>query len=98
MAVDRSPSGSSLIDILDRVLDKGIVIDAWDRLSLVGVDLVAAEARLVVASVETYMTDTDAVGIAQSASRPRVLAVAGELERVQPENADLRRRLGQFSA
>ena len=36
MAVERSPSGSSLIDVLDRVLDKGIVIDAWVRVSLVG--------------------------------------------------------------
>jgi hypothetical protein len=36
MAVERTPSGSSLIDVLDRVLDKGIVIDAWVRVSLVG--------------------------------------------------------------
>ena len=40
MAVERSPSGSSLIDVLDRVLDKGIVIDAWVRVSLVGIELV----------------------------------------------------------
>ena len=39
MAVERTPSGSSLIDVLDRVLDKGIVIDAWVRVSLVGIDL-----------------------------------------------------------
>ena len=44
MAVERSPSGSSLIDVLDRVLDKGIVIDAWVRVSLVGIDLVTVEA------------------------------------------------------
>jgi len=48
MAVERSPSGSSLIDVLDRVLDKGIVIDAWVRVSLVGIDLVTIEARIVV--------------------------------------------------
>ena len=48
MAVERSPSGSSLIDVLDRVLDKGIVIDAWVRVSLVGIDLVTVEARIVV--------------------------------------------------
>ena len=46
MAVERSPSGSSLIDVLDRVLDKGIVIDAWVRVSLVGIDLVTIEARI----------------------------------------------------
>ena len=45
MAVERSPSGSSLIDVLDRVLDKGIVIDAWVRVSLVGIDLITVEAR-----------------------------------------------------
>ena len=49
MAVERTPSGSSLIDVLDRVLDKGIVIDAWVRVSLVGIDLVTVEARVVVA-------------------------------------------------
>ena len=54
MAVERTPSGSSLIDVLDRVLDKGIVIDAWVRVSLVGIDLVTVEARIVVASIDTF--------------------------------------------
>ena len=40
MAVERAPGGTSLIDVLDRVLDKGIVIDAWVRISLVGIDLI----------------------------------------------------------
>jgi hypothetical protein len=93
MAVERSPSGSSLIDILDRVLDKGIVIDAWVRVSLVGIDLVTVEARIVVASIETYLKYSEAVGITQPMSRPRELAAADELERVQIENAELRRRL-----
>jgi gas vesicle structural protein len=47
---------ASQIDVLDRVLDKGIVIDAWRRLSVVGIDLVTARARVVVASFETYQT------------------------------------------
>lgn len=98
MAVERSPSGSSLIDILDRVLDKGIVIDAWVRVSLVGIDLVTVEARIVVASIETYLKYSEAVGITQPMSRPRELAAADELERVQVENAELRRRLDQLSA
>ena len=63
MAVERSPSGSSLIDVLDRVLDKGIVIDAWVRVSLVGIDLVTVEARIVVASIDTYLKYSEAVGI-----------------------------------
>jgi hypothetical protein len=98
MAVERSPSGSSLIDILDRVLDKGIVIDAWVRVSLVGIDLVTVEARIVVASIETYLKYSEAVGITQPMSRPRELAAADELERVQIENAELRRRLDQLGA
>ena len=98
MAVERSPSGSSLIDVLDRVLDKGIVIDAWVRVSLVGIDLVTVEARIVVASIDTYLKYSEAVGITQPISRPRELAAADELERVQMENAELKRRLEQLSA
>jgi hypothetical protein len=45
----------SLIDVLDRVLDKGIVVDAWVRVSLVGIDLISVEARVVVASIATYL-------------------------------------------
>ena len=43
MAVERQQGGTSLIDVLDRVLDKGIVIDAWVRVSLVGIDLITVE-------------------------------------------------------
>jgi len=96
MAVERSPSGSSLIDVLDRVLDKGIVIDAWVRVSLVGIDLVTVEARIVVASIDTYLKYSEAVGITAPVSRPReALASASdtELERVKLENVELRRRL-----
>ena len=99
MAVERSPSGSSLIDVLDRVLDKGIVIDAWVRVSLVGIDLVTVEARIVVASIDTYLKYSEAVGIMSPVARPRELGagVEGELERVQRENADLKRRLEQLN-
>ena len=99
MAVERTPSGSSLIDVLDRVLDKGIVIDAWVRVSLVGIDLVTVEARIVVASIDTYLKYSEAVGITSPISRPRELpsstgpAIDVELERVMRENAELRRRL-----
>lgn len=99
MAVERSPSGSSLIDVLDRVLDKGIVIDAWVRVSLVGIDLVTVEARIVVASIDTYLKYSEAIGMTQPLSRPRgELAASDELERMQLENAELRRRIDQFSA
>ena len=55
MPVERAAGGTSLIDVLDRVLDKGIVIDAWVRVSLVGIDLITVEARVVVASIDTYL-------------------------------------------
>src|SRR5438552_3712348 len=70
MAVERAPGGTSLIDVLDRVLDKGIVIDAWVRVSLVGIDLITVEARIVVASIDTYLEYSEAVGQTAPASKP----------------------------
>lgn len=63
MPVERTTGGTSLIDVLDRVLDKGIVIDAWVRVSLVGIDLITVEARVVVASIDTYLRYADALGL-----------------------------------
>lgn len=55
MVVERQPGGTRLLDVLDRVLDKGIVIDAWIRFQLVGLDFITIDARVVVASIETYL-------------------------------------------
>jgi gas vesicle structural protein len=93
MPVERAAGGTSLIDVLDRVLDKGIVIDAWVRVSLVGIDLITVEARIVVASIDTYLKYSEAVGITSPVSRPRELGGGDELERVQRENVELRRQL-----
>ena len=71
MAVERQQGGTSLIDVLDRVLDKGIVIDAWVRVSLVGIDLITVEARVVVASIDTYLKYSEAVGQVAPVSRPQ---------------------------
>ena len=71
MAVERAAGGTSLIDVLDRVLDKGIVIDAWVRVSLVGIDLITVEARVVVASIDTYLKYSEAVGQVAPVSRPQ---------------------------
>jgi gas vesicle structural protein len=70
MPVERSSGGSSLIDVLDRVLDKGIVIDAWVRVSLVGIDLITVEARVVVASIDTYLKYSEAVALSLPVARP----------------------------
>ena len=99
MAVERTPSGSSLIDVLDRVLDKGIVIDAWVRVSLVGIDLVTVEARVVVASIDTYLKYSEAVGGIAPVSRPRELGAGdADYDRLQRENTELRRKLEQSRA
>jgi gas vesicle structural protein len=70
MPVERALGGTSLVDVVDRVLDKGIVIDAWARVSLVGIELVAIEARVVVASIETYLKYSDAVRYIAPVSKP----------------------------
>ena len=70
MPVERAAGGTSLIDVLDRILDKGIVIDAWIRISLVGIDLITVEARVVVASIDTYLRYAEALGITSTVARP----------------------------
>lgn len=77
MAVERAPGGTSLIDVLDRILDKGIVVDAWVRISLVGIDLITVEARVVIASIDTYLKYAEAVGITSTVARPALGESAG---------------------
>ena len=92
MPVERTPGGTSLIDVLDRVLDKGIVIDAWVRVSLVGIDLITVEARVVVASIDTYLKYSEAVGQVAPVSRPQPEFTAAHQD-VVAENAALRAEL-----
>lgn len=68
MAVEKTMASSSLVEVIDRILDKGIVIDAWVRVSLVGIELLAIEARVVIASVETFLKYAEAVGLTASAA------------------------------
>jgi len=53
--VTATPDASSLAEVLDRILDKGIVVDVWARVSLVGIEILTVESRVVVASVDTYL-------------------------------------------
>ncbi|MGZ6801055.1 MAG: gas vesicle protein GvpJ, partial [Mycobacteriaceae bacterium] len=55
------PSSSGLADVIDTILDKGLVIDAYVRLSLVGIELITIDARVVIASVDTYLRFAEAV-------------------------------------
>lgn len=49
------PHSSSLVEVIDRILDKGVVIDVWARISLVGIEVLTVEARVVIASVDTFL-------------------------------------------
>src|SRR5947199_4421772 len=93
MPVERTVGGSSLIDVLDRVLDKGIVIDAWVRVSLVGIDLITVEARVVVASIDTYLKYSEAVSNTPQISRGAASAELQAHQDVLAENAALRAEL-----
>ena len=68
--VMKSTDSSSLAEVVDRILDKGIVIDAWVKVSLVGIELLSVEARVVIASVETYLKYAEAIGLTASAAAP----------------------------
>src|SRR5438477_5464094 len=59
--LQRAPSPSGLADVLDVILDKGLVIDAYVRISVIGIELVTIDARIVVASVDTYLRFAEAV-------------------------------------
>ena len=59
--LQRAPSPSGLADVLDVILDKGLVIDAYVRISVIGIELVTIDARIVIASVDTYLRFAEAV-------------------------------------
>ncbi len=66
--IQKSTDSSSLAEVIDRILEKGIVVDAWARVSLVGIELLAIEARVVIASVQTYLTYAEAIGLTHNAA------------------------------
>jgi len=59
--LQRAPSPSGLADVLDLILDKGLVIDAYVRVAVIGIELVTIDARIVIASVDTYLRFAEAV-------------------------------------
>lgn len=76
------PSSSSLADVVDTILDKGLVLDAYVRVSLVGIELVTIDARVVVASVDTYLQFADAVNrldIAHDDPKSDLTDIVGEV-------------------
>ena len=69
MSVQRAPGGTSLIDVLDRILDKGVVVDAGVRNSPIGIDLTTVETRVVIESIDTYLTYGEDAGITSTVAR-----------------------------
>jgi gas vesicle structural protein len=81
----RTPRSSGLYEVLDLILDKGLVIDAYVRVSLVGIEILTIDARIVVASVDTYLRFAEAVnrlelGGGESTQKRGLPEVMGELQ------------------
>jgi hypothetical protein len=75
------PSASSLADVIDTILDKGLVIDAFVRVSLVGIELITIDVRVVVASVDTYLRFAKAVNrLDISQDKQGLPQLVGEME------------------
>ena len=75
MSVKKNLDTSSLAEVIDRILDKGIVIDLYVKISLVGIDLIGIEARVVIASVETFLLYAEAIGLLPAEAEGRAVAV-----------------------
>jgi len=76
-SANRAPTPSSLADVLDLVLDKGVVIDAYVRLSAIGIEVLTLDARIVVASVDTYLRFAEAVNRLDLQPRDQVTGLPG---------------------
>jgi gas vesicle structural protein len=103
--LQRAPSPSGLADVVDLILDKGLVIDAYVRVAVIGIELLTIDARIVIASVDTYLRFAEAVNrldLRQSelAGLPELQekgaeektkgAIEGVEEKVKPNSSSLR--------
>jgi len=68
-AIQKATESSSLAEVISIILDKGIVIDVWATVSLVGIQILSVEARVVIASVETYLKYASAIGLTESTAQ-----------------------------
>ncbi|MCM3716091.1 gas vesicle structural protein GvpA [Halalkalibacter oceani] len=83
MSIQKSTDSSSLAEVIDRILDKGIVIDAFVRVSLVGIEILTVEARVVIASVDTWLRYAEAVGLLRDEVEEEGLPERGQ--NIQPQ-------------
>ena len=81
-SINRAPRPSSLADVLEVVLDKGIVIDAYVRVAVVGIELLTIDARIVIASVDTYLRFAEAVNRLDLNPDGQVSGLPGMMEEI----------------
>ena len=107
--LQRAPSPSGLADVVDLILDKGLVIDAYVRISVIGIELITIDARIVIASVDTYLrfaeavnrldlTQTEAAGLAElrdGGGGKAKGALEGAKEKASEGGERLKERLGR---
>jgi hypothetical protein len=86
--LSRSPSPSGLADVLNIILDKGLVIDAYVRVSLVGIELLTIDARIVIASVDTYLRFAEAVNRLDLTQTGQQQTLPGLIEDLQETGAN----------
>ena len=101
----RAPSPSGLADVVELILDKGLVIDAYVRIAVIGIELITIDARIVIASVDTYLrfaeavnrldlTQTELAGLPElqeeGAKKETEGAIEGVEEKVTPDSSGLR--------
>src|SRR5919201_789718 len=111
--LQRAPSPSGLADVLDVILDKGLVIDAYVRVSVIGIEVLTIDARIVVASVDTYLRFAEAVnrldlqqtelaGLPElqekGAKKETEGAIEGAEEKLTPDSATAREALKALAA
>jgi hypothetical protein len=111
--LQRAPSPSGLADVLDVILDKGLVIDAFVRVSVIGIEVLTIDARIVIASVDTYLRfaeavnrldlkETELAGLPeleeQGAKQVTEGAIEGVEDEIEPDSARVRKALKGVAA
>jgi gas vesicle structural protein len=91
-SINRAPRPSSLADVLEVVLDKGIVIDAYVRVAVVGIELLTIDARIVIASVDTYLRFAEAVNRLDLNPDGQVSGLPGMMEEITEGGASSKTR------
>ena len=91
-SVNRAPRPSSLADVLEVVLDRGIVIDAYVRVALVGIELLTIDARIVIASVDTYLRFAEATNRLDLQPSEQVAGLPGLVDELREGGAESKTR------